>query len=115
MTTTSDSRIGGSASPSQRETPSTDQLVHAGRIIVDHFHISFTTSRILRLAIQFKSRAPQGDKYLFFEFLSAQIHLTDSQKRAALSTPEIARVLVYNDPTGEQAVNNVLREQRRHA
>ena len=106
MTIAEHTRIGGTA------PPSTDQLVHAGRVIVDHFHISFTTSRLLRLAIKFKERAPQGDKTLFFGFLASAIDLSETQKRAALSSPDIMRVLGYADPTGEQAVNNVLRERR---
>jgi hypothetical protein len=107
VTTTEHIRIGVTTSPSIPE------LVNAGRVIVDHFHISFTTNRLLRLAIKFKERAPQADKFLFFEFLASAIDLSDRQKQAALSSPDIARVLGYADPTGEQAVNNVLHEQGR--
>jgi hypothetical protein len=107
LTTTERTRIGGT------ESPSTDQLVTAGRNIVDYFHISFTTSRLLRLAIQFKRRAPQGDKALFFGFLASAIDLSEEQKRVALMDPEFVKFITYADPTGEQAVNNVMRERRR--
>lgn len=107
MTTTERTRIGGT------ESPSTDQLVTAGRNIVDYFHISFTTSRLLRLAIQFKRRAPQGDKTLFFGFLASAIHLSEEQKRAALANPEFVKFIVYADHTGEDASWNVDHPNRR--
>lgn len=88
-------------------SPSTNELVNVARTVVDHYHISYSTNRIARLAVNFKRHAPLGDKYLFFEYLSAQIHLSDKQKQAALNTPDLARVIGYADRTGEWAAFNV--------
>jgi hypothetical protein len=38
--------------------------------------------------------------------------MSEAQKRAAMSNPDIARAISYCDPTGETAVNNVLRRTR---
>jgi hypothetical protein len=46
----------------------------------------------------------------FEEFLANSVQLTAEQRRRALANPDIARVIAYADPTGEAAVNNVLRD-----
>jgi hypothetical protein len=45
----------------------------------------------------------------FEAFLVNSMQLTAQQRRQALANADIARVVAYADPTGETAVNNVLR------
>lgn len=105
MTTAERVRIGGTASPS------TDELVNTGRQIIDYFHKSMSTSRILRLAIQFKRHSPHGGRELYFLFVCAEIRVNDLQKQQAREraqcNPEWARVIGYSDHTGEDAAYNV--------
>lgn len=105
MTITEQSRIGGIASPS------TDELVIAGREIVDYFKRSMSTSRILRLAIRFKKRSPHGGRELYFLFICAEIQVSDLQKQHARDraqcNAEWAKVIGYADHTGEDAAHNV--------
>jgi hypothetical protein len=99
-------RSGGATSPTQTE------LVNAARTVATCLGLSLSENRIVRLVLRFKSKAPQGGKHLFFQFLCSAVDLNNSQKRAALAHPDIARVIGYADPTGEQAVNNVMRRRR---
>jgi hypothetical protein len=57
-------------------------------------------NKIKRLALRFKERDPNADGDMFFRYLLKQ-------------NPDLARVTVYNDPTGEKAVNRVMRMKGR--
>lgn len=100
MSTTTQPRIGGTASPS------TDELVNAGCQIVEFYHICMSINRVTRLVIKFKKRAPHGDRGLFFAFLAAEIELTEQQKQRARRDPNLAKVIGYSDHTGENAAWN---------
>ena len=67
-------------------------------------------SKIHRMCCRFVNRV-QGNGFDFFDFLANQLELTAEQRRAALADPETQRVIAYSDPTGESAVNNVMRRQ----
>jgi hypothetical protein len=98
--------MGGSTSPS------TNQLTNAARLILDNCDVRFSQNRITRLVLRFKQRAPHANGHIFFQYLANAVQLTAEQQRAALSNPDIARVIAYADPTGETAVNNVIRGGR---
>jgi len=98
---------GGSTAPSKNE------LIRAARLILDNCGIDFGNRKIFRLVDQFVERAPNGTGHTFFLFLTNAVQMTAAQQRIALANPDIARVIAYSDPTGESAVNNVLRQVRR--
>lgn len=100
-------RMGGTTSPSVSE------LSSAARLILDNCGIQFSQNRIVRLVLQFKQRAPYAAGIVFFQYLTNAVHMSAEQQRAALQNPDIARVIAYADPTGETAVNNVMRGVRR--
>lgn len=94
-------------------SPTKTELVNAARTVTTCLGLSLSENKIVRLALRFKDKAPHGSKLLFFQFLCSAVDLSSGQKRAALANPEIARVIGYADPTGETAVNNILRQRRR--
>lgn len=104
---TTGSRIGGSTSPS------TNNLVNAARLILDNCGIAFSTNKIVRLVIQFNRAMPNANGHAFFLYLTNAVQMSEAQKVSALSNPDIARCIAYADPTGEAAVNNVMRQVRR--
>ncbi|QZT65867.1 hypothetical protein [Mycolicibacterium austroafricanum] len=99
-------RMGGSASPS------TNELVNAARLILDNCGIKFSTNKIVRLVVRFSRSMPQASGYAFFLYLTNAVQMSEAQKASALSNPDVARCIAYADPTGESAVNNVLRQAR---
>lgn len=109
MTTHTQSRIGGTASPS------TDELVNAGRQIVDYFMRSMSTSRIRRLAVKFKKSFPNAGRAMWFMSVCNEIQISDRQKQQAREraqcNPEWAKVIGYDDFTGEDAVYHVMKER----
>lgn len=106
-TATAGMRSGGSTAPSKSE------LINTARLILDNCGVAFGTRKVFRLVDQFAERAPNGSGYAFFLYLTNAVQMTVDQQRAALQNPDIARVVSYSDPTGESAVNNVLRSVRR--
>lgn len=102
-----DIRSGGTTSPSKTE------LMKAARLILDNCGIAFSQNKITRLVLTFLSRAPHASGHAFFLYLVSAVQLSVEQQRTALANPDIARVIAYADPTGEAAVNNVLKEVHR--
>ncbi len=93
---------------------STEKLIRAAHLILDNCGISLPPSKVSRVVRDYQRNvAPNG--YPFFSFLATAVQLSDEQRRAALLNPDIARAISYADPTGEYAVNNVMRGGAAHA
>lgn len=98
--------MGGSTAPSVAD------LINAGRLILDNCGIAFGNRKLFRLVHNFADRAPNASGFVFFNYLTAAVQMSEAQKRSALLNPDIARVISYADPTGEAAVNNVVKRRR---
>lgn len=64
-------------------------------------------SKVIRLVREFESLACSSAD--FFTFVADKVQLSSAQRIRAISNPDVARAISYADPTGEMAVNNVLR------
>lgn len=95
--------FGGSTAPRKSE------FIAAAQLILDNCGIVFGTRKVFRLVDKFIERAPNATGHAFFLYLTNAVQLSEQQQRAALSNPDVARVIAYSDPTGESAVNNVMR------
>lgn len=100
-------RPGGSTAPTKNE------LIAVATLILDNCGIQFGRRKLFRLVDRFKERAPDADGGVFFQYLTAAVQMTVEQQHVALANPDVARIIGYADPTGETAVNNVIRERRR--
>ena len=96
-------RSGGTTSPSKSE------LIGAARVILDNCGVLFSQNKIVRLVLQFLDRAPRANGHAFFLYLTNAVQMSAEQQQSALLNPDIARAIAYADPTGETAVNNVMR------
>ncbi len=94
-------------------TPTKNELIAAARLILDNCGMPVSNSRIFRLVIDFQARWPCASGRFFFQHLASLVHLSAEQQRSALRNPDIARAIAYADPTGETAVNNVMRKVHR--
>ena len=99
-------RMGGSTAPSITD------LINVGRLILDNCGIEFGNRKLFRLVHDFSDRAPNASGYVFFNYLTAAVQISEAQKRTALSNPDLARVIAYSDPTGETAVNRAMKGNR---
>lgn len=90
----------------------TEVLIQRAHLILDACGYPMGPNKVVRLVRQFRHRV-EDNGYAFFDFLANAMRLSDEQRRRALADPEIARVIAYADPTGETAVNHVMREQAR--
>lgn len=69
-------------------------------------------SKVVRIVRRFED-SHDGHGLSFFYYLAAMVRLDAEQQRQMLLNPDVARVIAYADPTGETAVNRVMREQSR--
>lgn len=69
-------------------------------------------SKVSRIVRRF-GQSIARHRMTFHEFLCNEANLTPAQRRTIVGHPEWQRVIAYLDPTGETAVNNVMRAVRR--
>lgn len=109
-------RVAGGAAPPTRSsapapsggTTSTENLIKAAHLVLDECGITLSPSKVSRIVRDYQRNvAPNG--FGFFPFLATAVQLSEGQKQTALLNPEIARAISYADPTGETAVNRVIR------
>lgn len=103
------------ARPGVATSPTKDELIRGARLILDNCGIMLGNNKIVRLVLRFLDRAPNGSGHMFFLFLTNAVQMSVEQKRSAAMNPDVIRWISYNDPTGETAVGNVMRERRRLA
>lgn len=94
-------------------SPSMDELKSLARLVCTNIGVDFGANRINRLVTQFVRTMPNAGGRTFILYLANAVQMSEDQKRRVLSDPDIARVIAYADPTGEAAVNNVIRTVRR--
>lgn len=90
----------------------TDDLVRRAQIILGACGFPMGPSKVSRLVRRFQYRV-EHNGYAFFDFIANAMRLTEAQRRAALADPDVAKCIAYADPTGEAAVENVMRQERR--
>lgn len=98
--------IGGTTSPSVPELKTFAGLVLDN---IGSSPVRYGLNRLHRVAAQFHDRMPHGTFWAFFLHLSYSVcQLSDASRERLMSDPEIGSFISYADPTGEQAVKNVL-------
>lgn len=103
-TTACDIRRNQSAEPYEA-----DKLVKQACVVLDNFGVAISRSKVSRLVRTFKRRVePKG--FDFAAFMANQLELAAIERR--IVADELRRVVAYADPTGEQAVEHVIREAR---
>ena len=101
-------RSGGTTSAEAKSQ--TDQAITYAHAVIANCGVVMSPSKVSRLVRQFEARVMRNG-WTFFQFLANAAQLSAEQHHQALCDPELARLIAYLDPTGETAVNNVLRER----
>lgn len=99
---------GSGGSISAEATSQTEQAIRVTHTILANCGIAMSPSKVSRLVRQFQARVA-ANGWTFLDFLANKVTLSIEQYRRILADPGMARVISYLDPTGETAVNNVLR------
>lgn len=87
---------------------STETLIKHAQTLLANTGIAMSPSKVSRLVREYRHRVERNG-FPFEAFLVNSVQLTADQRSRALSNPDTARFITYMDPTGETAVNNVLR------
>lgn len=111
MTTTVSSASGEVRAPRPTGQTETEDLARIAHTVIDNCGIGMSRSKISRIVRTFEARVA-GNGWSFFDFLANTIQLDAEKRRQLLNNPDVMRVIAYADPTGETAVNNVLRGHR---
>jgi len=90
----------------------TEALIKAAHLVLDNCGLSLTPAKVSRLVRDYE-RHVHANGFSFFVYLANSVQLTEDQRRRAMTNPDIARAISYADPTGESAVNNVMRRGSR--
>lgn len=88
-----------------------ERLNRVANAVLDASGYHLGRSKVRRLVRDFTARVERNG-FEFFEFFANALLLDSAQRRRALTNPDVARAISYADPTGEAAVNNVLRGAR---
>lgn len=96
----------------RRNTSAEDigRLIADAGVILTNSGVSMSRSKLSRLVRSFRARV-EGSGWEFFDFITNSVALSEERRRAAMANPEVQRVIAYSDPTGETAVDNVLRDR----
>lgn len=89
---------------------SAEALVSHAHKLLANCGVSISPSKVSRMVREFKHRIEKNG-FPFEAFLVNTVQLTAQQRQMMLTDPEIARVISYSDPTGESAVNNVVKSR----
>lgn len=79
--------------------------------MLDSAGVAMSPSTVSRLVRDYQHRVA-ANGFSFFEFLANTVQLSVDQRRDARQNAEVAQVVSYADPVGEQAVHNVMRGVR---
>lgn len=88
-----------------------DRLIVAAQTVLMNCGVAMGPRRVNRMVQQFEARVERNG-FAFFDFLANSVQLDAETRRRALANPDVQRVIAYADPTGETAVNNVMRGRR---
>lgn len=87
---------------------SAEALISHAHKLLANCGIAISPSKVSRMVRKYKHRV-ENNGFPFEAFLVNTVQLSAQQRRQMLANPDIASVISYSDPTGETAVNNVVR------
>lgn len=88
-----------------------EDLILTANVIVQNCGISMGPQSLTRMARRFRKQVRRNG-WTFFEYVANTLCLSAQKRAEALADPEVRKVLDYADPTGEQAVANVMASLR---
>lgn len=94
----------------RRSDPSTEQLLRDAHVILDNCGVQMGHSRLCRLVRTYE-RSVRGNGWAFFDYLATAMAVSAEVRQRAIANPDVARIIAYADPTGEQAVAHVMHQQ----
>lgn len=107
-----DTAVGGSWDTDRSKEKLRDAAIVAAHAALSSAGVPMSPSKVNRLIKKF-DRAARKHGATFYEFLVNEAHLPAAAVRAAMGNPDWQRVVAYADPTGETAVNNIMKGVRR--
>ena len=86
--------------------PQRDRLITAAHAVLSNCGVELSFTKVRRMVQNYERRA-QRYGFDFGKFIANQVVMSEHQRRVAAD--ELRKVTAYVDPTGEAAVNRVLR------
>lgn len=84
-----------------------EKAIRAAHKALNSCGIDISPSKVNRIVRRFAANAKRHG-LTFHEFLTDAANLTPKQRGQILTDPDLARVIAYLDPVGEEAVSRVL-------
>lgn len=111
VTATAVTTTTGGSTSAEATSQTTEQLVGHAHVILDACGRTMSPSRVRRVVREYQ-RSVERNGWVFWDYFANAMLLTNSERRRLVINPDIERVISYLDPTGERAVNNVMRQRR---
>ncbi len=87
-----------------------EMTIRAAHTALANCGVQMSPRKVNRIVRRFERNA-KANGLTFHQFLTDEANLSPEQRRRIVGNPDLARVFDYrDDPTGEMAVNNVLRQ-----
>lgn len=100
----------GGSTPS-RAGSHIELAIRAAHTALSNCGVVISPRKVNRIVRRFSANTKKHG-WTFHEFLTDAANLTSAQRSQMLGDPDMARAIAYLDPTGEAAVNNVMRGRR---
>jgi hypothetical protein len=89
--------------------PQTKELLAFVREFVAHYELPWGANRHNRIVVKFTQHFSAGSWLMFWHHLHNEINSSADRAIAARALRDLHTVITYADPTGEQAVRNIMR------
>jgi hypothetical protein len=95
----------------ETDSPTVEDLMRDASVILLNCGVKLSRPKTSVLVRRYKAQV-EHNGWAFFDYMANAMRLSQEVRRAAARSPEVAQIIGYHDPTGEQAVRNVLRGQQ---
>jgi len=89
----------------------TEQLVRHAHVILSACGRVMAANRVRRIVRRYLDTVERNG-WVFWDYFANAMLLSATERAQFVADPAVARVISYLDPTGEDAVNNVMRGSR---
>lgn len=89
----------------------TEDLIRHAYAILDACGRTMPRGKVSRIVRKYQHTVERNG-WVFWDYFANAMLLTNTERQRFVTDPAIERVISYLDPTGERAVNNVMRQRR---
>lgn len=91
--------------------PSKNELLSFTRRFVTGQMLPWGPAKVLKVVLRFQQNFPNGSWLMYWNFLGGEIAKIADRRAACRAVKDLHKFISYLDPTGDEAVRNVMRDK----